>query len=120
MKKRKKLFAILIIIVLALIGSYVVGYWVSSSSEPFKVAQKLVYESPIVSNQIGRIINLRLPFFGYSINYIGPRGWAEFEILVNGDKGRGIIFVTLGKKTGDWKVLSARLKLENGLSVDIM
>ena len=55
MKKRKKLFAILIIIVLALIGSYVVGYWVSSSSEPFKVAQKLVYESPIVSNQIGRI-----------------------------------------------------------------
>jgi hypothetical protein len=120
MQKRKKLLVILIIIVLALMGSYVVGYWISSTSEPFIVAQKLIYESLIVKNQVGHITKLRLPFFGYSINYKGPRGWADFEILVKGGKDKGIIFVLLEKRAGEWKVLSARLKLKSGLSVDIM
>ncbi len=120
MKKRRRIFVILIIIVLALIASYVVGYWISSTSEPFKVAQKFVYESPMVKNKIGRITDLRQAFFGYSINYKGPRGWAEFEIIVGGDQGRGVVFITLERKTGEWKVVSARLKLGAGLSVDIM
>jgi hypothetical protein len=119
MKKRKKFFVILVIVVLALVASYVVGYWISSSSKPFKISQKFIYESAIVKNRIGQITNLRQTFFGYSINYIGPRGWAEFEITVSGDKGRGIVFISLEKKTGEWAVLSARLRLENGLYVDI-
>lgn len=117
--KRKKFFVIVVIVVLVLVASYVVGYWISSTSEPFKIAQKFIRESPIVGNQIGPITKLRQTFFGYSLNYKGPCGWAEFEIIVGGDKGGGMVFISLEKKAGEWAVLSARLRLENGLYVDI-
>lgn len=119
MKKRRKLFVILVIIGLALTGSYVVGYWISSTSEPFKLAEKFIYESPLVKNQIGRITNLRQAFFGYSVNYKGSSGSAEFEIVVKGDKGRGVVFVTLERKTGEWSVTSAQLKSEKGEFITI-
>lgn len=117
--KRRKIFVILIIVILILIVSYVTSYWFLSTSEPFELAQKLTYESPQVKNQIGQIMDLRLAFWGFKFRYTGLSGSAEFKIIVVGDRNKGVVFFTLERDTGQWRVISARLKPENGEFITI-
>ncbi|MGH8004881.1 MAG: cytochrome c oxidase assembly factor Coa1 family protein [Limisphaerales bacterium] len=117
--KRKKLFIISIIVVLILIISYVTSYWFLSTSEPYKLAQKLIYESPLVKNQIGQITDLSLAFWGFKFRYTGLSGSAEFKIIVVGEKNKGVVFFTLERDTGEWRVISAKLKSEKGEFITI-
>ena len=117
--KRRKIFVILIIVVLLLIVSYVTSYWFLSTSESYKLAQKLIYESPLVKNQIGQITDLSLAFWGFKFRYTGLSGSAEFKISVVGEKNKGVVFFTLERDTGEWRVISARLKPENGEFITI-
>ncbi len=111
---------ILLAIVLLLAGAYVVGYWIASNSESYKVAQKIIYENPLLNNQVGQIIKLRLSFLGYSVRYTGPHGYAEYKILVTGEKDKGVVYLNLEKSAGIWEVIKGNLVLEDGVSISIM
>ncbi len=52
-------------------------------------------------------------FFGYSVNYSGPKGNAEFEVVVSGDNKNGIVNVSLRRRTGVWTIIAANLRVEN-------
>lgn len=99
--------------------AYIVGYGIAAYSESYKVAVKHIYASPVITSNLGKVTNVRLAFFGYSVRYNGPHGWAEFEIIVRGEKDKGTIFIMLEREVGEWEVKSARLKTVRGESISI-
>lgn len=117
---KKKLSIILLTAFVLFLTFYLIVYFLGTISEPFKVTKKYVYENLIIESQIGKVISLRLGFLGYSVKYKGPHGKAEFEIIVKGEKGKGIVFTELERELGEWRVKSAKFKSENGEVINII
>lgn len=115
----RKIFITISIVVFLLILSYLAGYLVASRSEGYQVAQQFVHENSVVSDQLGPIKDMRLAYFGYSVRYSGPQGWADFEIIVKGEKANSMVFIKLMKEAGKWEVTTARLKRTDGELIDL-
>ena len=105
----KKIKIIAAIVLLILIASPVVGYFLAKGSEPFQYSKQAIERSALVKDALGKVKEVNLAPFGYSVKYSGPQGWAEFETEVIGDKGHGTLQIKLEKNLGAWKIIGARL-----------
>lgn len=110
---RKKYKYILLFVVIILIVSPFVGYFLAMTSEPFGYTSNQIKNSVQLQEKIGNIGKISLEPFGYSIKYRGSKGWAEFEISVNGSTGTGLLVVKLEKKLGNWEILGSKFNGKN-------
>lgn len=113
------LFIILITIILIVCffsGLYILG----TQNEAYKFALRFINSNMTVMNSIGSLKSSRLAFFGYSIRYSGPHGYAEYKILVTGERGKGTVYLNLEKSAGVWEVKKGNLVLEKGVSIPIV
>lgn len=112
----KKIKIIVATILLVLIVSPIVGYFLARASEPFEYSKKVIGTSTVVKDALGEVKEVKLAPFGYSVKYSGPQGWAEFETEIIGEKGHGTLQIKLEKNLGAWQVVGARL---NGRQVNL-
>ena len=112
MRKKKMLTIItitLFLIVCFLVGLYVVGV----RGEAYQYALEFIDNNELIVKSIGKIKTRRLSFFGYSVKHKGPRGHAEYKILVKGEDAKGNVYLELEKSVGIWKVTKGNLILDN-------
>lgn len=108
MRKRDKMIVIVGITLIFLVALSVAIYVVAINAEPYKVALDFIDRNGAISEELGHLTNKRLHFFGYSVSG-GPHGWAEYEISVNGETGKGNVYLHLEKTAGTWQVTQGRL-----------
>jgi hypothetical protein len=119
MKRKRKMLTViaitLILIVCFLGGLYVLG----TQAESYKFAVKFINDNKTIANKIGPLNSSRLAFWGYSVRYSGPHGYAEYKIVVTGEKDKGVVYLNLEKSAGNWEVMKGNLVLEDGLSIPL-
>ena len=115
----KKIFTIIAITLILIIGFFIGLYIIGIRSEPYFVALKFIDSNKTVFEEVGTLKSRRLAFFGYSVRYNGPQGYAEYRVIVKGDQDEGEVYLELEKTTGVWKVVSANLKLDNKRTVNL-
>lgn len=98
------------------VGLYILGI----KSEPYHFALNYIDNNETVAATIGKLKSRRLAFWGYSVRYSGPRGHAEYKILVKGERDNGKVYIDLEKSTGQWSVLKANLKLNNKPIINLL
>ena len=119
MRKKKMLTIITItsfLIVFFFVGLYVVGL----RGEAYQSALEYIDNNELIVKNIGKIKNRRLSFFGYSVKHSGPRGHAEYKLLVKGENDKGNVYLELEKSVGIWKVVQGNLVLDNGEVVQLL
>ena len=110
-----KRISIVLVVALALLVAFFASlYLIASNSEPYEAATEFVSESPELQAQLGDIMKTRLAILGYTVSYEGPVGKADFEMLVEGEKTNGSVFVSLNRKAGKWNVSHASRALVDG------
>ena len=116
---RKPVLALAASIVAIIALAYVAGYIWASRTEPFHVACHFAQTDSLIGKWIGQKVVCRLRWTGYSIEYHGPRGQADFAIDLHGTRGDGVLFVKLGRHLGEWQIQGANLRLTSGRLVSI-
>lgn len=114
------MLTIIITSLILLICFFVSLYIVGVRSEPYSVALRFIDNNKTILETIGSLESRRLAFFGYSVRYKGPRGHAEYKILVKGEKGEGIVYIELEKSVGIWKVIRGNFVLDNGKAISLV
>lgn len=115
----KRIVSVAVGIVAIIVLFYILGYVWAVRTEPFKVACQFARTNSSIKKHLGRGVVCQLQWTGYSINYNGIRGDAEFAIDLHGSRGDGVLFVKLERHLGDWQVDAANLRLRGGLLVHI-
>lgn len=110
--KRKYKFMLLFVVVILIVSPFI-GYFLAKSSEPFRYTSSQIKNSIQLQEKLGNINKITLEPFGYSIKYRGPKGWAEFEVNLDGTTGTGRLVVKLEKNLGDWEVRGSKLNGKN-------
>ncbi len=105
----KKLKIIIGVVIVAVVISPFVGYYLAVSSEPYNFSKQVIQNSASIKQTVGEVQSIRLAPFGYSIKYTGPEGSAEFESRVIGSKGSANLNIKLKKNLGTWEVIAAQL-----------
>lgn len=113
---RKKTKIVIVAVLLILVTTPFIGYFMATSSEPFQHTKNAIQASPSIKEVVGDIQTVKLAPFGYSVKYSGPQGWANFETDVVGTKGSGTLFVKLEKNLGAWQFTGAKL---NGKDISL-
>jgi hypothetical protein len=120
MIRRKKMLTIIITTIFLLICFFVGLYILGIKSEPYQFALDYIDNNETIAATIGQLKSRRLSFWGYSVHYSGPRGRAEYKILVKGERDNGEVYIDLKKSTGQWSVLKAKLKLNNKPIINLL
>lgn len=90
--------------------SFVAGYGLARSSQPFARAREAIELSPQVRSEIGEVANVRLTFFGYNLRYSGAEGQASFHAVATGAGGTNAnVYVALERRLGEWSVSGMRV-----------
>lgn len=95
-------------------------YFAGSNSEPYRAAEQFVVNNNVVNKYLTGITHTRMAYLGYSVNYIGSKGNAEFEIIASSPSDTASVFVTLDRELGQWKVTNAYMKRNDGKSVKLV
>ncbi len=114
---KSKILTILITTLILLICFFVGLYIIGIRSKPYNFALGYIDSNKLIMGNMGFIKSRRLAFFGYSVRYSGPHGYAEYKILVKGKKNKGIVYLNLEKSAGIWKVIKGNLVLNNGRTI---
>lgn len=120
MMKRRKMLKISIITAILLIVFFAVLYIMELRSEPYNFALKFINTDKTISENLGLLKSRRLAFFGFAVRYSGPRGHAEYKILVKGEKGEGEVYLQLEKSVGIWRVVKGNLVLDDGRAISLV
>lgn len=88
------------------------------SSEPYRLAERELRESPLAAGALGEIRSVGFPLGAYNVDADGS-GQAAFTMSVEGEKGSGQYVVTLVRVGGQWRVQSADLRLSGGQVVKL-
>ncbi|NIO19739.1 MAG: hypothetical protein GTN76_03100 [Candidatus Aenigmarchaeota archaeon] len=120
MLNKKKMLTIFGITLLVLICFLIVLYILGVRSEAYKFALEFIKDNKLILEKIGPLKSQRLAPFGYFVRYTGPRGHAEYKILVKGEKGEGIVYIELEKSVGIWKVIRGNFVLDNGKAISLV
>jgi hypothetical protein len=116
---KKKIFKIITVVIISIALLWAVGYILGTQSESYKFGVKFIDNNPKIINIIGPLKSKRLGFFGYSFRYRGPHGYAEYKIIVKGEKGNGAVYLNLEKPVGVWEVVKGNLILNSGESIPL-
>lgn len=116
---RKKMLTIFITTLILLICFFVGLYIMGIRSEPYDCALKYIDSNKLIMENMGLIKSRRLTFFGYSVRYSGPHGYAEYKILVKSKKNKGVVYLNLEKSVGIWKIITGNLVLNNGRTISL-
>ncbi|HZS48452.1 MAG TPA: cytochrome c oxidase assembly factor Coa1 family protein [Blastocatellia bacterium] len=89
----------------------------AKSSEANQTAVKALHRSHVASDSLGEIQDTGFP--SGEISETGASGNASFAMSVKGSRANGTYYATLQKTNGIWSVISARILLANGQSVNL-
>jgi hypothetical protein len=118
--KKRKLISIIAVTVIILISFFSVLYVIGIRSEPYAVAIDFIRSNTVITERLGELEYIRLAFFGYSVRYHGPNGYAEYKIYVIGNAAKGTVYLDLIKSVGIWDVVKGNLLLADGTSYSLM
>jgi len=100
-------------LLLFLLIFYIFLYLWAINGEAYKYSLTFIKENKQVVGVIGKIENLYLSFRGNGLHWYvstnGTSGHAEYNIVVNGQKGKGIVYIYLEQNLGKWKVVQGKL-----------
>lgn len=117
--QKKKLLVIVAITVITIFCFFIGLYVLGINGEAYKYSRKFIEENSIIQNNVGVIRSQRLSFFGFSVRQRGTRGHAEYKILVDGNKSRGVVYLELEKSAGLWKVTKGNLISKKGEAIPV-
>lgn len=95
---------------------YIIGYLVIKETEAYKIANDFIISNKNLTEIIGEIKTVKLAFGGYMLEYTGPEGKADFELLVEGNKTNGTVYISMKREAGIWRVSEANLVTDNSKS----
>ncbi|HYL99471.1 MAG TPA: cytochrome c oxidase assembly factor Coa1 family protein [Blastocatellia bacterium] len=84
-----------------------------NSSDANKVAVKMLRQSPEAASVLGEVTDIGWPYGDLESNF------ATLYMSVKGKKAAGSFFASLKKENGKWILVSGRLQLSDGTSIDI-
>lgn len=124
--KRRSVIKIILVIavvgILIFVGGIVAIFFGARSllknSDANKAAVQALRESPSVSRALGDIRDIGTPMGNISTG-IGGSGSADLSMSVEGSRGSGRYYATLERRSGKWFVLSGRVDLRDGRSVNL-
>lgn len=116
---KKNLLTILIIALILVVCFFVGLYILGSNNEAYKFAVKFIDRNSSIIDNIGPLKSHRLSLFGYSVKYNGPHGYAEYNIMVTGERGKGEVYLNLEKDAGEWKLIKGNLVLSNKMIIPL-
>ena len=110
MKSLRTIFVLLAVLLVALpIG----GWLFARQSASFDAAKSFVRTDRQIQSKIGPVLEVSLPFFGYSIKRTGGSGEASYTLNLAGERGTAIVNTQLAYR-GSWSVASATLAAPSG------
>ena len=113
-KSKRMIFWVVLFFILSIIIYIPVRHGIIES-EPYRMSEDFVTRNRDVINVLGKNLQCKLrTFSGYSLQYYTNGGDAEFDIYVNGDKGKGKVNIRLEEKKDKWKIITARLYANEG------
>lgn len=89
-------------------------YLITAASEPYRAAEAFVATNEIVRERVGPVVSVRLGFGKIKFTYSSRSGNARMPLVVRGQAKEGVVYATLTKEQGAWKVTSATLDLQDG------
>ena len=110
---------VLLGLVLAFVSVSVVVYFEVQRGDAYVAACTFVKENQVIRGRLGVVTTCSLRLFGWSISYNGPNGMADFGLDVVGDKQSGEVFLDMRTNLGEWEVVGAKLRLNDGTFVPI-
>jgi hypothetical protein len=104
------------ILILLLAGVYLIAV----NGAPYKHALEFISRNPEVIEAIGKIETARLSFFGnYFVTTNPTHGHAKYDIIVHGEKGKGVVSLKLEKDQGKWRVVYGNLGYADGKNISL-
>jgi len=111
----KWLIALSGIAIAASVGVSIVLPTYMVKSEPYQLAESYVRLAPIIPDELGMINNIEFDRSArYNLSYAGPEGSATFALNVEGTHSKGIVFITMKRHLGVWRVSTANLREASG------
>jgi TonB family protein len=100
---------------------YGVRYFADSvkTSEPYRVAEQTLRESPAAAEALGEIKSTGFPLGTFNTE-AGGGGHAAFTMSVEGTKGSGQYVVVLARQSGEWRVTSGIVRMSGGEVVTLV
>jgi len=89
------------------------------SSEPYRVAEQTLRESPVAAEALGEIKSTGFPLGTFKTEADGS-GFAAFTMSVEGTKASGQYVVALARESGAWRVKEASVRVSDGKVVQLV
>lgn len=89
------------------------------SSEPYRVAEKELRESPVAAGALGEIKSTGFPLGSFGTE-AGGSGQAAFTMSVEGTKGSGQYVAVLTREGGAWRMTSGVIRMSGGEVVNLV
>lgn len=83
------------------------------NSDAYRSALTGLKENKIVEARIGKVSDASLGFFGHMESQRGAYGFAEMEIYLTGERGKGKVWVRMERQAGIWELKKGNLFLSN-------
>ena len=105
----------------AVAGYFGIRYFAGAvkSSEPYRLAEQTLRESPVAREALGDIKSVGFPL-GTAQTRAGGEGHAAYTMSVEGERGGGQYVVMLERRGGAWRVVNAGLQMSDGRAYDLL
>lgn len=105
----------------AVAGYFGIRYFADAlkSSEPYRLAEQTLRESPVAREALGEIKSVGFPL-GTAQTRPDGEGHAGYTMSVEGARGGGQYVVMLERSGGAWRVVSASLRMSDGRAYDLL
>lgn len=98
-----------------------ITYFFIIRGDAYKAAVSELRANQVLKDRVGNITDTRLVFwFGYSIRTVGPSGFANFEIDINGEREGGTAYLNMERSAGIWKAKEGNLFFNDGNSISFI
>lgn len=111
-------YRIAIIIAIAITAFMFITGLILLRGKAFGIASDFVRSNPTLSSNLGRVVDVRISFAS-SIRINGTTGEANYKLHVTGEKGKGIVYLSLVKKADVWSVTGGSLVLSNKKRINL-
>jgi hypothetical protein len=115
-KYLKNILITILLLVLVCGGIYI---WTIRGTS-YKYSLEFIRQNKQIVEAIGEVKTLRLSFFGKSFVTANDKdGYAKYTIIVQGEKGKGVVSLKLKKDQGKWGVINGIFSYADGKNISL-
>lgn len=117
MKRRFVKWIIIAIAAYPIVGA--IAYVIMLNTDAFRVSTQFARSNPTVVQRIGGVQLIRLAPYNFAFNFRNSVDYARMDLWLRGTRGRGSLLLELRSDSGPWRVVSAKLRPDEGGAITI-